>query len=146
MAAISTMQTLILALGVAGEGDAASHRAAAAFASDLRRSSSVSIYFVARTEEYSYSPEVMKSESSFSLNRKCGGNCLNAMGPVVEHLRDSISAKCEGQRQDVLIELDGKPIVIYAQGGRAIQYRGKCYFNPAGIGRKIKEAGIIPLY
>jgi len=108
---------------------------AAALAVDraLGDTSSVSFYFVSRTEDYDFNEEQMKFEASIYVTRKCGAGCAYFMRPVLAHLRASKPVKCLAGQQDVLITF-GTERITYSYSGRMVRYRGQCYYNQVGIG------------
>lgn len=134
---------IILASGGAVQGGDAA-QAAAQLSRELSQSTSVSIYYVHRTGEYSYTPEQIKDGSSVSIMRRCGGNCSRVMDPIVQHLREAISSDCQTGQQTVLVELNRHSSIVYSQSGRSIRYKGKCYFNKTNVEQKIRESEILP--
>ena len=143
MLAANTLFILLLS-GGGVLPDGAANTAAADFSRDLSESGSVSIYYISRTGKYSYAPEEIRKKSSVLIRRQCGGNCSRLMAPVVQHLREAAPMDCQPGQESVLIELDGRPSVVYSQNGRAIRYKGKCYFNRTNVNQKIKDAEIVP--
>jgi len=136
---------ILLLSGGSTPPDHTPYAAAADLTRELSQSDTVSIYYISRTGEYSYTPTEIKKDSSALIKRKCGGNCSRLMIPIVQHLRESAPVDCQTGYQTILIELDARLSVVYSRDGRAIEYKGKCYFNRDSVRRKIKEAQIIPL-
>ncbi|HVX04752.1 MAG TPA: hypothetical protein VHA71_06485 [Rhodanobacteraceae bacterium] len=104
----------------------------------LRDKSSVSFYFVFRTEDYDFNEEQVKAEASIYVTRKCGGGCAYFMRPVLAHLRASKPVKCMAGQQNVLITF-GAEHITYSYSGRMAKYRGQCYYNQAGIGEVLEH-------
>ena len=98
----------------------------------LRASSSVSFYFVSRTENYNYDAKTLQSEASIVVRRSCGANCHSFMGPVLANLRASKSSNCVTGQQDLLVTF-GETQLVYSHSGRQVMYQGRCYFNAHGI-------------
>jgi len=106
----------------------------------LRQASSVSFYFVSRTEDYDYDAKTMRSEASVVVRRSCGANCHNFMGPVLASLRASKQTRCLPGQQDLLITY-GRGHLTYSYSGRQAMYEGRCYFNPTSIHAVLKADG-----
>lgn len=134
----------LLASSPSSQGDDVARVAASRLSKELGGSNSISIYYVSRTGEYAYSPEQIKSKSSVLIKRQCGGNCSRLMSPIVQHLQEATLSDCRTGQETVLVEVDGRSLVIYSNGGRAISYQGKCYYNKTNIKQRIKESEIIP--
>jgi hypothetical protein len=111
-----------------------------AIENELRQASSVSFYFVSRTEDYDYDAKKMQSEASVVVRRSCGANCHNFMGSVLTSLRASKQTKCMPGQQDLLIRF-GRGQLTYSYSGRQAMYEGRCYFNPTGIHTTLKADG-----
>ena len=114
--------------------------AADAIEQQLRSSSSVSFYFVSRTENYDYDARKLQSEASVRVRRSCGANCHNFMEPVLASLRASKTSDCLPGQQDLLITF-GKSQLIYSYSGRHVMYEEQCYFNPASVHQFLKSDG-----
>jgi len=107
--------------------------AARLFGQSLRKASAVEFFFLARTEEWNYSPSEVVSNSSIRIHRGCGRNCENFMEPVVSHLRQAKSTSCVSGQQNGVIFGRGAWALLYSHGGRHIQIGSHCYWNPIGI-------------
>ncbi len=125
-------------LASAPAGAQAPSTAAPATGPALRDTSSVSFYFVSRTEDYDFNEEQVKAEASIYVTRKCGGNCAYFMRPVLAHLRASKPVKCMAGQQDVLITFGAKRIT-YSYSGRMVRYHGQCYYNQVSIGEVLEH-------
>ena len=134
------LQAAILGFFLAPALTAAQPPRTAAHAIDraLRDTSSVSFYFVSRTENYDFNEEQVKAEASIYVTRKCGGNCAYFMRPVLAHLRASKLVKCIAGQQDVLITF-GSERITYSYGGRMVRYRGQCYYNKVSISEVLER-------
>jgi hypothetical protein len=134
------LQVAILGFFLASAPAAAQTPSTAAHAIDraLRDTSSVSFYFVSRTEDYDFNEEQVKAEASIYVTRKCGGNCAYFMRPVLAHLRASRPVKCMAGQQVVLITF-GAERITYSYSGRMVRYRGQCYYNQVGIGEVLEH-------
>ena len=106
----------------------------------LRDASSVSFYFVSRTENYDYDAKKIQSDAGVVVRRSCGANCHNFMGAVLASLRASKSTKCQPGQQDLLITFGGDQLT-YSYSGRQAMYRGRCYFNPQSIHKVLMTDG-----
>lgn len=104
----------------------------------LRRTSSVSFYFVYRTEDYDYDAKQIKADASIFVTRLCGGNCAYFMRPVLAYLRASKPTKCMPGQQNVLITF-GTEHIIYSYSGRLANYRGQCYYSDKSIGEVLEH-------
>lgn len=144
MLTIDTLFVLLLATSSTQEARNPAYEAAAQLSHELQRSSSVSIYYVSRTGEYSYSPQQIRDKSSLLIKRQCGSDCSRLMNPIVQHLQEAILSNCQTGQQSVLVEVDGQPSLVYSHSGRSVQYKGKCYFNKNNVRNSIKESDIIP--
>ena len=134
------LQAAILGFFLAPALTAAQPPRTAAHAIDraLRDTSSVSFYFVSRTEDYDFNEEQVKAEASIYVTRKCGGNCAYFMRPVLAHLRASKPVKCMAGQQDVLITF-GTERITYSYSGRMARYRGQCYYNQVSISEVLER-------
>ena len=134
------LQAAILGFFLASALAAAQPPRSAAHAIDhaLRDTSSVSFYFVSRTEDYDFNEEQVKAEASIYVTRKCGGNCAYFMRPVLAHLRASKPVKCMDGQQDVLITF-GAERITYSYSGRMVRYQGQCYYNQVSIGEVLEH-------
>jgi hypothetical protein len=144
MLTIDTIFVLLLATSSIQEAANPAHEAAAQLSNELRKSNSVSIYYVSRTGEYSYSPQQIRGKSSLLIKRQCGSDCSHLMNPIVQHLQEAVPSNCQKGQQSVLVEVDGQPSLVYSHGGRSVQYKGKCYFNKNNVRNSIKTSEIIP--
>ncbi|MBD7987439.1 hypothetical protein H9645_05295 [Luteimonas sp. Sa2BVA3] len=136
-----------LIVAIAGAGllllagcDAYAGHAADAIEQQLRSSSSVSFYFVSRTENYDYDARTIQSEASVQVRRSCGANCHNFMEPVLANLRASKTSSCLPGQQDLLITF-GESQIIYSYSGRHVMYQDQCYFNPESVHQLLKSDG-----
>jgi hypothetical protein len=127
---------LLLLVGCAAHAGSA----ADAIEQQLRSSSSVSFYFVSRTEDYDYDARKIQSEASVQVRRSCGANCHHFMEPVLASLRASKASNCLPGQQDLLIKF-GKSQLIYSYSGRQVMYEEQCYFNPASVHHLLKSDG-----
>ena len=144
MLTATSLSALLLAIAGAQQGGDAGRAASAQLSKELGESSSVSIYYVSRTGEYSYTREKIKEQSTLSIRRQCGGNCARLMEPVALHLRGAVPSNCPIGQQTVLIEIGDRSSVVYSQGGRSIRYQGKCYFSRTNIRQVIRKTEVIP--
>ncbi len=98
----------------------------------LLHETTVSFYFVTRTEGRFTGSGQLKSASSISINRSCGRNCRAFMADVVMHLEESSPTKCSGGRENLLIEF-GDINLIYRESGRIVEVNGVCFFNEKSV-------------
>lgn len=144
MLTATSLSALLLAIAGAQQGGDAGRAASAQLSKELGESSSVSIYYVSRTGEYSYTREKIKEQSTLLIRRQCGGNCARLMEPVVLHLRGAVPSNCPIGQQTILIEIGDSSSVVYSHGGRSIRYQGKCYFSRTNIRQVIRKTEVIP--
>ena len=136
---LSFLGAFISASCLGGDSGTAADRLATA----IGKAHSVDFYFVSRTEEYVLRGQGFKAASSIRIHRECGANCKHFMDRVIVHLRQSAPTRCQPGQEDVLIEPDHGPSLLYSYSGRVIEFEGKCYLNRKGIQAVIQNADFL---
>jgi len=117
--------------------------AAASLSAALDRADRVAIHFVTRTGSYTLRGQAFKDAASLSITRRCGANCNQLMHEVVTHIQTATPMTCTSGQENVLIEIDKETSLLYSHAGRNIEFEGKCYFNPTGIGTIVRRSDFI---
>ncbi|MGN7916891.1 hypothetical protein [Lysobacter sp. 22409] len=112
MLTATSLSALFLTIAGSQQAGDAGRAASAELSKELRESSSVSVCYVSRTGEYSYTRDEIKEQSTLLIRRQCGGNCARLMGPVVQHLRDAVPSNCPAGQETVLIEIGGRSSIV----------------------------------
>lgn len=131
---------LLASCANAGDGG---DQAAAGLTAELKGVTYVSIYMLSRTEQYDYSPDMLKKQASLAIIRRCGGNCDRLFLPVINHLRGATRSNCQKGQQDILIEVGAATRVFYSHSGRSIEFAGRCYFTRRSVAKVIKDIDFI---
>lgn len=125
------------------QADSGSQAAAFRLLEKIKKSDSVSFYFLSRTGDYSLNAEKFKDSASTKIHRKCAANCPQFMKAVVDHLKQAKSSNCVTGQQDLLVEVGGMASIFYSHSGRMIEFEGRCYFSQRGIGGLVKNSDFI---
>lgn len=133
----------LLAAFVNAEAQGGPQEAAERLTSALRGEEAVTFYFVARTGAYVLRGDSFKAAATTIIHRRCGTNCHNFMGDVIDHLRNSKQAVCQHGQENVLIETGNGLVITYSYSGRSIEWDEKCYFNESGIDRIVKSSAFL---
>ena len=103
----------------------------------------VEFYFIFVTDAPDYSVEEMRRNASVKVTRRCGRNCSSFMKDVLANFQGARSRECLKGDQNVLIEVKGRPPIVYSHGGRHISYLGHCYLNQRSINDVIQSEEFI---
>lgn len=112
-----------------------------AIEASFARSSSVSFYFVARTEKYRLSDQELIRTATLRVTRECGNNCASFMKRVVTHLKSAQKVPCLPGQEDVLIVPKQGPSLLFSYSGRVLKYGSECFFTKAGVDSILKSDG-----
>lgn len=117
--------------------------AAASLSAALDHVDRVAIHFVTRTGNYTLRGQAFKDAASLSITRRCGANCNQLMHEVVVHIQTATATTCTPGQENVLVEIGKETSLLYSHSGRNIEFEGKCYFNPTGIGTIVRQSDFI---
>lgn len=99
---------------------------------ELERSEGMEFYTLTRAEDYDYGPAEFRKEATFRIYAYCGKGCAGYLNSFIDHLNAAHLSNCMKGQQNLLVELSGSE-VFYSYSGRQILYKGRCYWNDAGI-------------
>lgn len=136
---LAVWTALVISVSSAESGQSA-QAMADRVANALRKTNSVSFYFVSRTGNYVLRTEQIKDEAALSITRLCGSNCHNLMDSVVSHIANSTPVKCSHGQENILISIGNELRIVYSNSGRVIRVEDFCYISNIGVDKIIKNS------
>lgn len=132
--------TLLLVCSIEGHGHEPL-KAISDIEASFRRSTTITFYFVSKTDKYTLTEKELMATATIKVTRKCGNNCASFMRQVTNHLGQARSAQCTTGQEDVLIMPNNGAALVFSRSGRVLRYGADCYFNEKSVGSILKSEG-----